>query len=73
MDLKSYLQKNLSPSTATRYERDIELFFFHLKQPNTATYKQIMDVIGALRKKYTNPKTVNRVLAAIKKYYDYLL
>jgi integrase/recombinase XerD len=73
MDLKSYLQKNLSPSTAARYERDLQLFFFHLKQPGTATYKQIMDVIGVLRKKYNNPKTVNRILAAIKKYYDYLL
>ncbi|MGJ5676862.1 MAG: tyrosine-type recombinase/integrase [Nostochopsis sp.] len=73
MDLKSYLQKNLSPSTAARYERDLQLFFFHLKTPNTATYKQIMDVIGVLRKKYSNPKTVNRILAAIKKYYDYLL
>ena len=73
MDLKSYLEKNLSQSTAERYERDLQLFFFHLKQPNTATYKQIMDVIGELRKKYSNPKTVNRILAAIKKYYDYLL
>lgn len=73
MDLKTYLQKNLSPSTAERYERDLQLFFFHLKTPNAATYKQIMDVIGTLRKKYNNPKTVNRILAAIKKYYDYLL
>jgi integrase/recombinase XerD len=73
MDLRSYLQNNLSPSTAARYERDLQLFFFHLKTPNTATYKQIMDVIGSLRKRYSNPKTVNRILAAIKKYYDYLL
>jgi integrase/recombinase XerD len=73
MDLKTYLQKNLSSSTAARYERDLQLFFFQLKTPNTATYKQIMDVIGSVRKKYSNPKTVNRILAAIKKYYDYLL
>ena len=73
MDLRNYLQKELSPSTAARYERDLQIFFFHLKQPGTATYKQIMDVIGVLRKKYNNPKTVNRILAAIKKYYDYLL
>jgi integrase/recombinase XerD len=73
MDLKNYLQKNLSPSTAARYERDLKYFFLQLKTPNTATYKQIMEVIGVLRKKYSNPKTVNRILAAIKKYYDYLL
>jgi site-specific recombinase XerD len=73
MDLKSYLQKNLSPSTATRYERDLQSFFLQLNNPQEAKYKQIMDVIGVLRKKYSNPKTVNRILAAIKKYYDYLL
>lgn len=72
MDLKSYLRKELSPSTAARYERDIQTFFLHLKRPGQATYQQIMDVIGALRKKYNNPKTINRILAAIKKYYDYL-
>lgn len=73
MDLKSYLQKNLSPATAVRYERDLQYFFLQLKNPNAASYKQIMDVIGTLRKEYSNPKTVNRILAAIKKYYDYLL
>ncbi|MFO0450793.1 MAG: tyrosine-type recombinase/integrase [Pseudomonadota bacterium] len=73
MDLRDYLQKNLSPSTAIRYERDLQLFFFHLKNPQEAKYKQIMDVIGELRKRYGNPKTVHRILAAIKKYYDYLL
>lgn len=73
MDLKSYLQKALSPSTAARYERDLQIFFFHLKRPGEGTYKQIMDVIGVLRKKYSNPRTVNRILSAIKKYYDYQL
>jgi len=39
--------------------------------PGIATYSQIMDGIGVLRKKYSNPKTIHRILAAIKKYYDY--
>lgn len=73
MDLKSYLRKELSASTAVRYERDLRLFFFHQKQPGIATYKQVMDVLGILRKRYSNPKTINRILSAIKKYYDYLL
>lgn len=73
MDLKDYLQKNLSPSTAARYERDLKYFFLQLNNPQEAKYKQIMDVIGVLRKKYSNPKTINRILSAIKKYYDYLL
>lgn len=72
MELKKYLQKELSPSTAARYKRDIQTFFLHLKNPGEATYQQVMDVLGALRKKYNNPKTINRFLAAIKKYYDYL-
>ena len=79
MDLKSYLRKGLSPSTATRDERDIQTFFFHLSRtagrqtpPGEATYRQIMDVIGVLRKRYSNAKTINRILSAVKKYYDYL-
>lgn len=72
MELKDYLQKELSPSTATRYQHDLQAFFLHLKRPGDATYQQIMDVLGALRKKYNNPKTINRFLSAIKKYYDYL-
>jgi len=72
MELKEYLLKELSPSTAKRYQHDLQNFFPHLKRPGEATYQQIMDVIGALRKKYSNPRTINRFLAAIKKYYDYL-
>lgn len=72
MELKSYLQKGLSPSTAKRYQHDLQTFFLHLKRPGEASYQQIMDVIGTLRKRYNNPKTINRFLAAIKKYYDYL-
>jgi integrase/recombinase XerD len=72
MELKNYLQKELSTSTAVRYERDLKTFFFYLNKPNQASYQQIMDVIGTLRKKYNNPKTINHFLSAIKKYYDYL-
>jgi integrase/recombinase XerD len=72
MELKEYLQKELSQATAARYERDLQLFFFHLKKPREASYQQIMDVLGVLRKKYSNPKTIDRFLAAIKKYYGYL-
>lgn len=72
MELRNYLQRELSPSTVARYQHDLQTFFFHLKRPAEASYQQIMEVIGTLRKKYSNPKTINRILAAIKKYYDYL-
>lgn len=72
MELKEYLRKELSSSTARRYEHDLQTFFIHLKIPQEASYQQIMDVLGVLRKKYNNPKTINRFLAVIKRYYDYL-
>jgi integrase/recombinase XerD len=38
----------------------------------TAVYKDILSYIGALRTRYTNASTLNRILCSIKAYYDYL-
>lgn len=73
MELEEYLKKELSPSTAKRYERDIHFFFSLENNPAQAGYRQIMEVVKQLRNQYDNPKTINRILSAIKKYYDYLL
>ena len=37
-----------------------------------AAYKDILAYIGALRSRYTNGSTLNRILCSIKAYYDYL-
>jgi len=76
MELEQYLKERVAPSTAKRYLREIELFFLSSEEksihPKTATYSQIMDYLGELRKK-TKSKKINCSLHAIKKYYNYLL
>ena len=36
------------------------------------TYAEIVNYIGILRTKYSNSKTINRILSSIKAYYNYL-
>lgn len=76
MELEQYLKERVAPSTAKRYLREIELFFSSVEEknihPKTATYQQIMDYLGNLRKK-TKAKKINCSLHALKHYYGYLL
>lgn len=75
MELEQYLREQNAPSTAKAYQREISLFFTSLESksinPETATYSQIMDYIGELRKK--GKQNLGVSLAAIKKYYAYLM
>jgi integrase/recombinase XerD len=74
MELEQYLKEKVAPSTAKRYQREIELFFLSSEgksiNPKTATYSQIMDYIGTLRKQQKN---LGCSLHGIKKYYSYLI
>ena len=76
MELEQYLKQQNAPSTAKRYQREIELFFLSLEkqniQPKNATYQQIMDYLGTLRKQEKG-KQLPVILHAIKKYYSYLI
>ena len=55
MELEQYLKERVAPSTAKRYLREIEIFFLSSEEkninPKNATYQQIMDYLGELRKK----------------------
>ncbi len=74
MSFKSYINSNLAPSTVERYEREISLFFLSLankrKRPETATYSDVMEYLGELKKRVENRGVE---LSAIKKYYEYLI
>jgi len=72
MEFKQYLIERVAPSTAKRYEREVELFFSSVENPKTATYQQIMDYLGEVRKQKKG-KQLAVILHAIKKYYSYLL
>jgi integrase/recombinase XerD len=72
MSLKDYLHEHYTVDTASIYLQEIERY--HLIRPEalTAGYKDILSYIGALRSRYNNASTLNRILCSIKVYYDYL-
>jgi len=71
--LKEYLNKRHTEATAKRYLRDIEIYQKANPNHKTATYGDLMDYIGELRKKYSNPESIKTILHSIKKYYSYLV
>jgi integrase/recombinase XerD len=70
--LNTYLLKHYTKKTATAYQREIEIYISNNKKAEKYTYSEIVNYIGTLRTKYTNPKTINRILSSIKAYYGYL-
>jgi len=69
MTLDQYLQQRYTKGTTERYYNDILTYFGAITQDKakTATYSDIMNYIGTLRKKYNNPETIKVNLQAIKK------
>lgn len=72
MKLEEYLQQKHTAKTAEAYRREIEAWLQSFPKARTAVYKDITEYLGALRKRYSNPKTLNRILCSIKAYYDFL-
>lgn len=72
MNLKDYLQEHYTPKTAAAYTREINSFLKAVPKAEKAVHEDIADYIGALRKRYNSPATLNRILCSIKAYYDYL-
>jgi integrase/recombinase XerD len=70
--LHEYLQKNYAIKTAKAYGREIEAYQKNFPLAPQANYKEIVDYIGALRTRYTNAKTLNRIVCSIKAYYGFL-
>jgi integrase/recombinase XerD len=70
--LRTYLQKHYTQKTAIAYQREIEIYISNNKKAAKYTYAEIVNYIGILRVKYSNSKTINRILASIKAYYSYL-
>ncbi len=72
MTIQEYLEKNLQKSTAKSYLYEINKY--NLLNRNTATYdyKNVMEYVEELRKNYEST-SITRILASLKKYYDYLI
>jgi integrase/recombinase XerD len=72
MSLEEYLQERHTAKTAEAYRREIEAYLQSFPKARTAVYQDITAYLGILRKRYSNPKTLNRILCSIKAYYDFL-
>jgi integrase/recombinase XerD len=70
--LNTYLLKHYTKKTAIAYQREIEIYISNNKKAEKFTYSEIINYIGILRAKYSNSKTINRILSSIKAYYSYL-
>jgi integrase/recombinase XerD len=72
MSIEKYLQQRYSPDTARSYKREIDIYVSNYPAAQAAVFKDITNYIGALRKRYRKPATINRMVSSIKVYYDYL-
>jgi integrase/recombinase XerD len=70
--IEDYLKEHYSPDTVEAYKREIEIFTSNHPAAATANYKSLTNYIGLLRKKYSKPATISRIVSSIKVYYDYL-
>lgn len=72
MTLHDYLQQYYTKDTAAVYLHEINNYTSGCPQAAEAVYKDVMSYMGALRSRYNNASTLNRILCSIKAYYDYL-
>jgi integrase/recombinase XerD len=72
MTIEDYLKERHTPKTAKAYQREIEAYLQKHPKAEEAVYKDITEYLGTLRKRYSNAKTINRILCSIKAYYDFL-
>jgi integrase/recombinase XerD len=72
MNLLDYLQTRYTTKTAKAYKREIEIFIGNYPEANKALYKDLIHYMGRLRNRYSNAKTINRIVSSIKAYYDFL-
>jgi integrase/recombinase XerD len=72
MTIEEYLQKHYTKKTAKAYLREIEIYMANNPNNKKYTYPEVVNYIGVLRTKYSNAKTINRILSSIKAYYGYL-
>ncbi len=70
--IREYLNENYSIKTADLYQREITNYLSNNPKAEEYNYSQVVNAIGKLRERYPNTKTLNRIVASIKAYYNYL-
>jgi integrase/recombinase XerD len=72
MTIAEFLKQKYSPGTAKAYLREIEQYLKANPKAPQASFKDVMEYIGTLRKKYSNSASIHRIVSSIKVYYKYL-
>lgn len=72
MTIAEYLRKHHSPATAKAYQREIKIYLSVNPKASQSSFKDVMEYIGTLRKKYSNAASIHRIVSSIKVYYKYL-
>jgi integrase/recombinase XerD len=72
MELTEYLKNKYSPKTVIIYQKEITVYLSTHPNAQQYSHTEIIQYIGQLRTRYKNPKTINRILASIKAYYNFL-
>jgi len=70
--LTKYLEDHYTQATARAYGREIAHYLQRHPGAGEYRYLRILDYIGECRSQHHNPQTVNRILASVKVYYDWL-
>lgn len=71
--LEQYIRSSHTEQTANSYLYEIENFKATNPKCRWYKYQDIIEYLEQLKKKYPNTSSRSRILAAIKRYYDYLL
>ncbi len=72
MTIAEYLLVNHSPATSKAYQREIGQYLKANPKASQANFKDVMEYIGTLRKKYGSSPSIHRIVSSIKVYYKYL-
>lgn len=72
IEIGEYLSNHYASKTAKAYLREIEIYLLNNPSACEYGYSDLLDYVGLLRKRYSNGKSVSRILSSIKVYYNYL-
>lgn len=73
LKLEEYLNRKYTKASAKTYLFVITSFLNGNPHADRYTYKEIVNHFVELKKRYPNPSTRNNILAAVKRYYDFLI
>jgi len=73
LDFQTYLQKYYRKDTVIYYTRAINNYLANVQNAETASYTDVLNYIGTLRKEQAGISKTQGTLQAVKQYYHYLL